>query len=267
MNKSDDKYIMTTVETALSILEAITEFNDGFNLGELAEKVGISKSKTYRYIETLKKRGYITRTNVTKKYNSKYHVGLSAYETGCKLMSKMDLHKKAKPIMEELVRTTQETVYLVIAKYDKILFLDKVETNQKVHTLPFTGKYMAIDSTAAGLVIRAQSEDDSLPPSELLKVIRDDGWCFDTDVLAHGVSSLAAPVLNENGTVFASLCIVAPAYRLNSNTLQNSTVPAQLCEAAERISCNMGYRNHHLLDSYKPLSPNSQISGIGYAAL
>ena len=155
----------------------------------------------------------------------------------------------------------------MIAKHDKILFLDKVETNQKVHTLPFTGKQMLIDSTAAGMVILAYSENDQISKSEPLKLVREEGYGFDTDVLAHGVSSLAAPVRNENGTVIASLCMVAPAYRLNSKALHDSSFPAQLCEAAERISCNMGYRNHHLLHGYKPLSPNGQTSDIGYAVL
>ena len=104
MKNETDKYIIATVETALDVLEAISDFSDGFTISDIAEKLGLSRSKTYRYIETLKKRDYIKSTKTERKHHSKYKAGFSAYETSCKLISSMELHKEAKPIMENLVR-------------------------------------------------------------------------------------------------------------------------------------------------------------------
>ncbi len=67
MNNESDKYIIATVETALDVLEAISDFRNGFTVSDLSKKLGLSKSKAYRYIETLKKRDYIKSTNTREK--------------------------------------------------------------------------------------------------------------------------------------------------------------------------------------------------------
>jgi IclR family KDG regulon transcriptional repressor len=243
MNNETDKYIIATVETALDVLEAIPDFSNGFTISDLSKKLGLSKSKAYRYIETLKKRDYIKSTNTERKHHSKYKAGFSAYETSCKLISSMDLHKEAKPIMENLVREIHETVYLVIVKNEKVLYLDKVETSQKVNTSSFIGVQLPIDSSAAGTVLLANSQQDQ-HDSEGYKRIKEQGYCVDKDILGLGVTSIATPVLDETGTAIACLCLVAPSYRLCHEALSGKGLTARLINAAERISCNIGYRNN-----------------------
>lgn len=266
MKNDTDKYIIATVETALDVLEAISDFSNGFTISDISKKLGLSKSKAYRYIETLKKRDYIKSTNTKRKHHSKYKAGFSAYETSCKLISSMDLHKEAKPIMENLVREIHETVYLVIVKNEKVLYLDKVETSQKVNTSSFIGLQLPIDNSAAGTVLLANSQQDQ-HNSDFYQKIKEQGYCVDKDVLGHGVTSIAAPVLDETGTAIASLCLVAPSYRLKHEVLSGKGLTASLINAAERISCNLGYRNNGLTSAYAPTSSHSRHCGVGQVGL
>lgn len=254
LKNTDSKYIMSTVETALEILEAISDFSDTFSLSELSDKVGISKSQTYRYIETLKKRGYISKTNINQRYKSKYKVGLSAYETSCKLISRMDLYTKAKPIMEELAREIHETVYLVILKGENTLYLDKVETDRKVSTLSFVGRQFPLEDSAAGKVISANTGLDQELTGDLAR-IKEQGYSIDIDILDHGVSSVAAPILDATRKSIASLCVVAPTFRLTSTILNNNDLIEKLCIASSRISYSIGFRSNDVLRHYDTTSP------------
>lgn len=266
MNNDNEKYIISSVVTALRVLEAITEFNDGFTITDISKKIGISRSKTYRYIVTLKQSGYITKSNFQKKYNCKYRIGFSAHETGFKLVSSMKLYTKARPILTELASETNETAYLAIEKDEEVLFLDKVDTTQKVNTTDFTGVQLPLKDNAAGMVILANRTPDHAASKSLL-TIKEQGYSLDKDVLGRDVSSFAAPIFNENGIAVASVCVVAPSYRLGPVDLAAKGLPSRVRIAAERISYGIGYRSHHFIAQYKPITPHPRLCGLGQVGL
>ncbi len=177
----------------------------------------------------------------------------------------MDLHKKAKPIMENLVREIHETIYLVIVKNEKVLFLDKVETNQKVNTSSFMGVQLPVDNSAAGMIFLANSQQDQ-NYSKVYQRIKEQGYCLDKNILGQGVTSIATPVLDETGTAIASLCLVAPSYRLNHETLSGKGLTTSLINAAERISCNIGYRNNDLISESPQYLHTADIAGLAKSA-
>ncbi len=243
-----DSYSIQSVDHALDVLEALCEEGDDVRISHLSEKLGMNKTSVFRLLATFENRGYVER----EKGSGKYRLGLSAYEIGQKFLSRMGLLRKARPVMERLVRECNEAVYLVVRRGEEVLFLDLVDTLQQVKIVSLAGRRFPLASVAAGQVILALSSRLSKPGADLegvwsadLSAIRLRGCGSDCHALGDGVASLAVPLLAPGGEIPGSLCLVGPEFRMSQARVENDFQP-RLCEAGEIISSKLGYLGLYL---------------------
>ncbi|TYO95241.1 IclR family transcriptional regulator [Geothermobacter ehrlichii] len=244
--KKDRTYSIQTVESALTILEALCETGEEVRLSSLSVKLGMKKTSVFRYLATFERRGYVERVEKT----GTYRLGLSAFEMGQKLLSRMDLLRKAKPAMERLARECNEAVYLGVPRGQSFLFLDMVDTTHQIAIAPLTGKYFSLYQAAAGKVLLAFSNSKQADFNktalsvlcEELDVVRQQGFCVDSGALGDGISSLATPLLNAQGYASGCLCLVGPEFRLTEERMESLFLP-RLKEAGQTISAKLG---HHV---------------------
>lgn len=234
MAKEKVLYSIQSVESALSILEALSEEGDEVRLTRLSERLNMNKGRVFRFLATFEQRGYIERIG----NGSRYRLGASAFEMGQKLLQRMSLLRHAKPVMERLARQCDEAVYLAIPREEQILLLAVVNAGQPVTTVSLVGRRFPLDSTAPGRAVlqgrsRASGRLSGGPWLE----------AADHDALGQGVSSLAVPLVNGKGEVPASLCLVGPDFRFNRERAAQELFPL-LRESAAVISTKLGYVNH-----------------------
>lgn len=243
--RGKESYSIHSVENALDVLEALCDEQNDIQISRLSEKLGMNKTSVFRVLATFENRGYVEREEVS----GRYRLGLSAYEVGQKLLSRMGVLNKARPLMQKLVRDCDETVYLVVRRDHEVLFLDLADTTQQVKIVSLAGQRFPIESTAAGRVMLAQlpeTDDDSCHlEREQRTIIRRQGYCIDTDALGDGITSLAAPLFSGSGVLAGCLCCVGPTYRLNQQTVTGCLLPS-LKEACMTISSKLGYLGPHL---------------------
>lgn len=187
----------------------------------------------------------------------KYRLGITAFEIGQKLLSRMSLLRKARPIMERLARETNEAVYLTVPRGDEALFLDFVDTPHQVKIISLVGKRYTLESTAAGklllakdlLLEKSQPVSDAPKPAPLseeeLDCLTQWGVLHDRGTLGEGIASVAAPMFNDLEEVAGCLCLVGPEFRLSRQQVEGP-LARQLKEAGEIVSSKLGYHEHYL---------------------
>ena len=246
-SRDKESYSIHAVENALDVLEALSEGEDEVRISQLSEKLAMNKTSVFRLLATFESRGYVERDTES----GKYRLGLTAYETAQKFLSKMVLLRHARPVMDKLARQCNESVYLTLRHNHDVLFLDKVDVPQQVKIASLSGKRFPLETTAAGQVLMAfnggtaeASEpldiaDHALSTAQIL-TIQKQGYSCGGEALGEGIVSIAAPLLGTGGVLHGALCLVGPAYRLSDNILHEQIGP-NLLEACRIISSKLGW--------------------------
>lgn len=245
-SRDKDSYSIQSVENALDVLEALCEEDEEVRISRLSEKLKMNKTSVFRLLATFESRGYVER----KKDSGKYRLGLSAYEIGQKLISRMGLLKHAHPVMERFARECDEAIYIVVPRGDEILFLDMVDTSQQVKIIPLVGKRFPQATSAPGHVIRAHQTtgpsyavDD--PTTDIINQARQSGFACETGGLGEGITALAVPLFATGGELSGCLCLVGPDFRLTPDKIESDLIP-KLKDTGDIISSKLGHHNPYL---------------------
>lgn len=247
-------YSINSVENALDLLEAICDEGGEARISQLSQRLGMHKTSIYRLLATFEKRGFVERDEDSVKYR----LGMVAYEMGQKLLSRMGMLRKARPSMERLARSCNESVYFVVRRKDEVLLLDMIDSTQQVKIVPLTGRRFPLAATAVGRIFQAFGErpggdgrkhlEVKMPPlaaADGLDVIRRQGVCVDEQGFGEGVTCVAVPLLNAKGEVVAVLAILGPAFRMTRERIEAELAP-QLKDAGYVVSAGLGYLGHYL---------------------
>jgi DNA-binding IclR family transcriptional regulator len=246
-SREKDSYSIQSVENALDVLEALCEEEDEVRISRLSEKLKMNKTSVFRLLATFESRGYVER----KKESGKYSLGLSAYEIGQKLLSRMSLLKHAHPVIERFVRDCDEAVYIAIQRDKEVLFLDVVDTSQQVKIVSLVGKRFPLATTAPGQLILAhnklQEGNDNLSsaPANPEQII-EEGYTYETGGLGDGICCIAVPLFCTGGELNGVLCLVGPDFRLTDENISKNLLP-KLRETGNIISSKLGFHNPYLI--------------------
>jgi DNA-binding IclR family transcriptional regulator len=171
----------------------------------------MAKSTVHGMTSALEEVGAVMRDPRTKKYK----LGFTLLEIGRSAYSQIDLETSARPIMEDLMETTQTSVFLGILNWDHVTVLDIVESRQDLKITAPVGTTMPLFAGAVGKVFLAsmdaeqaqkivnskglpQFTENSIVDSELyyqeLKQVRQKGYAVDDEEYILGVRAVAAPI-------------------------------------------------------------------------
>jgi len=245
-SRDKESYSIQAVENALDVLEALSEIDDDVRISQLSEKLAMNKTSVFRLLATFENRGYVER----EERSGKYRLGLSAYEIGQKFLSRMGLLRHARPVVERLARGCNEAVYVAVRRRQEVLFLDMVDTTQKVKIVPLVGNRYPLATTAAGLVLIAfQDLTDrcSVDPATASQfaMIRSRGFALDSGALGEGIASVAAPLFGGGGKLHGVLCVVGPEFRLSQEFIENQIL-SQLLDTCGIISSKLGWHSSYI---------------------
>ncbi len=247
-SREKETYSIQSVENALDVLEALSEIDEDIRIGQLSEKLAMNKTSVFRLLATFENRGYVER----EEQSGKYRLGLSAYEIGQKFLSRMGLLRHARPVMERLARGCDEAVYIAVHRHKEVLFLDMIDTTQKVKIVSLVGKRFPLETTAPGQVLMAfeshqgnNGGNRSQAVSNQLAAIRRRGFTQSSDDLGEGIATIAAPLFGSGGKLQGALCIVGPQFRLSEETIQKQLMNP-LLETCGIISSKLGWHSPYI---------------------
>jgi len=255
MPKNADS-VLSVLKT-MKLLETLSE-QDEVGVTELADTVEGNKSTVYRFLNTLAAAGYVRQN----KNNEKYSLTLKLFQVGVQALNRLDIHKAALPVMEELAESSKETIHLAAMENDLVFYLDKIESplTLRVAMGSAQGRFAPAVCTGVGKAILAYLPEDQKArmlekadwtprtatsvktPEELeqrLEQIRTEGLSFDMEENEPGVKCVAAPIFDNRGQVCGAVSISGPSLRMTKEKMK--MLGQNVLEGAAKISLDLGF--------------------------
>ncbi|QYH35281.1 IclR family transcriptional regulator [Salinibacterium sp. M195] len=141
----EPSYSIRAVQRVCDLLDFIQANPGTLTLVQLSEAASLPKSSAFRYLETLEQRGYV-------------HRGASGvYSVGVALRTeRVDvIVDRARPYLVELRDQFEETVNIGRLDFNRVLYLDVVESQRSVRLSVRPGDRESIHSTALGKAVAA----------------------------------------------------------------------------------------------------------------
>ena len=133
-NKSP--YQIQVLDRALAVLQVLSQEGPDLTLAQVSSLLHLHKSTAHRLIMVLEGHKLIERNSKT----GTYRLGMKLFELGTRAVSQLDLRERARPILERLVRETDETVHLCVYDNGEVVYVDKVEPARSVRLASTVGR-------------------------------------------------------------------------------------------------------------------------------
>lgn len=250
-------YTAPAIKKAFRILKLIVEKNRPLNVTEISKHLAISKSTVHGILKALEEERLVLKD----KTNKRYVVGKGLLDLSKKVFRWFELTIVARPLIEELVKKLDETVFLGIKEGEKIRVIDVVEAHKelkvspKIDTLfPVTAsaflklylsqyEFSEIKNILKDMKIPKYTENTITDVDRLILEItktKSTGFSVDAEEYIKGIRACATIVPNM-GNSFVTLCVLGFANSLTDEKMNG--VGENLKKIAITISERMHFFN------------------------
>lgn len=240
----------------LIIIEELARAAEGLTAADLAKKVELHKSTTYRYLHTLLQREYIKKDG-----NGRFCLGTKILELSSQFLRRMPLREVAHPFLVRLSNETDKTVHLcVLDKWD-VIYLDKVESHRTLPIMSRIGSRAPAYCTGVGKMLLSHLPREQLEHClnqyplisrtsetitdrkkfiEELKLTEERGYAIDNGEHEEGIKCFAAPIRGYGGHIVAAISLTGLKRELTGPAESEKMIAAGVKIAAE-ISRALGH--------------------------
>lgn len=228
-----------SVARALTILDAFLGNDRLLTLSELARRVELPKSTTFRLVNQLIDSKYLDR--VGRHYRLSSHL----FELGNSVEASLQgcLREVAAPHMAALFQHVEFGANLAVLEGSSIIYLDRIRGPRLPNVRGRIGARVPALTTALGKVMLAHSSRElivetlnkSWPRSTPYTVMRpdlmvgqirqarEDGVAFDREESLLGLTCVAAPILGPDGSPVGAISACGPAGRFRPESAADLT--------------------------------------------
>lgn len=244
-----------TVQRAFALLDLLGQADHPLSLTEVATRAGLHPSTCLRLLRTAEAQGFVERL----KTSGHYRLGAKIFTLAYGLERQMDIRAVARPVLQRLAGTINESASLVIRLDHEAMVLERVIGKAELGFQLGVGARGPLHCTSAGKALLAftdpASADDVLKgplprltastlsdPAALradLDRTRERGYSIDNCEREDGLFGLAAPVWDAADRLVGVVASSGPSERLNTASLP-TTITALLAAATD-ISSRLGH--------------------------
>ena len=227
--------MLKTLDLALKVLMMFTRERPVWGGRELANELGLNHTNIYRILETLEKNRFISKDKITKKYS----LGFAPWELGMIMYESLNVNKLIRPILNDLLEETGESIFLSILDRDDAVTLEVLEPENKVKFSVTAGSRAPLYVGASYRSILAYLPEDTIEsiiqnglvkytkttmtdPEELraeLKKIKEAGWAQSQGEYTPEVVAVAVPLF-DRGEIIGSVTVSGPTYRMSDGKIE-----------------------------------------------
>lgn len=253
---SSSRYRVEALAKGLRLLGLFTEQRPTWRITDLATASSLPLPTVYRIVMTLEAEGYLDRQP-----NGDYRPAARTLTLGTAALRSLDLVSLATPRLHRLGEDTGETVNLAVLTGDRVLYLVRLRNADLVTANIQVGSTLPAVTTSIGKLLLAHLETKDLAaritatsfPAQRgpnartgLRELRKDlaqirvrGWAMQDEELAHGLRSVAGPIVTPSGRVIAGVNIAVRTRDWSVRRLERELTPA-LLRACVEISTLVG---------------------------
>jgi DNA-binding IclR family transcriptional regulator len=207
----------------LALLAAFSPATPELTLSELARRAGVSVPTAHRRVAELVEWGALERGP-----DGRYRIGLRLWEVAALAPRGLGLRELVMPYLEDLYEVTHENVQLAVREGLEVVYVERIAGRGSVRVLTRVGGRFSLHSTGVGLVLLANAPAEVqeevlagplrrltartvVDPTRLRAVLADvrrEGYAVSDRQVTMDALSVAAPILDHEGTVVAAVSLV-----------------------------------------------------------
>ena len=239
------------IDRGLNVLELVSEAP--ITVRQLTERTNLPRTTVTRLLGALERFGYVARRD-----DGAYHLGSRALKLAGQWHRQFGIEEAARPHLEELVSTVQETVHVVAREGLFSVCVSCIESPRSIRLtlsvgdraplhagshaktlLAFASPKLLDAVEAAGLrALTAETIVDPQTLREEIARIKQQGFAESFGEVDADAYGLAAPVRSVAGAVVATVGASGPMDRMLPF---RETARTAVIQAAEAISRDLGY--------------------------
>jgi len=255
---SKDQYAINALDAALDVIEGLLAAGDRpLRASDLARRLDLNRSRAFRILKTLERRGYVESDPETQGYR----LGLKFLEIGARVRERINLRRVAEPVLMELARDTGDVAHLLVLHGRSAVCIDRYQGDHMLQVAAPIGRPLPLHVGASPKILLAylpepvrerlirEIELTPFTPNTItdrdelrrcLEQIRAQGYAVDEEDFEIGVYAVGAPVRDHTGRVVAGVTVTTPASRYSPQRRQE--LIAMVVEAAGKISARLGWK-------------------------
>jgi DNA-binding IclR family transcriptional regulator len=234
-----------SVDRAIRLLKAIADSPVPLTLPAVARTADVNPGTAWRLLATLEDHGLVARNG------GGYAVGYSVVRIAASA-DESALKTAARPLLERLVKATQEAVSLSVPRQQTIVSIDHIAA-PRVVSAGWLGEQLPLHCTSNGKLLLASLPDDeltaflrrpltALTPATItdlpalrseLQTVRERGYGTEIEEFEVGLHAVSAAARDARDKPIAILSVSGPAYRITRPRL--AAFGALLLEAAAEL--------------------------------
>jgi IclR family acetate operon transcriptional repressor len=234
MRKTPDQTRTTvaSLRKGIDLLFLFSEAEPVLGVQEIASRLRLPKSTTYRFVSTLRQSGLLVQDSESRKYR----LGARLLSLQPAVIRPVDLRTLALPFLRDLMQRSGETAHLAERRGSGVVITEVVESPSMLRMAPKRGQTFPLHAGALSRAIFA-----FLPPREIdqilqsrklrrftpstpiaaaavkrtLREVRRAGYAVSLQEVTAGACGISAPILGSGGWAIGSLGVSGPMQRLS----------------------------------------------------
>jgi IclR family pca regulon transcriptional regulator len=257
----NSRNFIASLARGLAVLGAFTKEKKFLTLTEISNMTGINKTATQRLTHTLQQLGYLERDE-----SKLFRLGPSTLPIGLAVLKNLEIRELAYPYLKDLSKKLEQTVNLSILDETEIVVIERFEVRKIIDYHLQIGSRLPAHCTSAGKAILAflpeekrdiilnkmsfeKLTEHTITDQEQFRIhleeIKDKGYALNSQELALGSRTTAAPIFSRHGQVVAAVSISANASLFSIYQIESELSP-YIVESAEKISAMLGYDSNQM---------------------
>lgn len=270
---SEDRYQVPALQRGMQVLTQFSRDERHLTGAELSRRLGLPRASVFRILQTLEQLGFVERVGDT----AHYKLGMAVLRLGFEYLASMELTELGRPILDELCNATGLSAHLVVRDGREVVFVGKSVGRSIMSNSIQVGARLPAHATVLGRVLMADLSAGELAElyhrvalsafteqtpttitalKQLIDADAQQGYGVSQGGFESSISTIAAPVWDENHRVSAAISVAVPAQQVERGQLDE--LVAQVRSAAQRLS----HRISHLppvAKTHFPLAAKTKI--------
>lgn len=258
-NASDERYLVPGLARGLQVLGCFSRTERELTGAELSRRLQVPRASVFRLLHTLEQMGFVERVADSPAYK----LSIGVLRLGFEYLASMELTEHGRSIIQELRDLTGYSAHLVVRDGRDVVFvLKEAGPNALFHSIQVgarlpahatvLGRQLLSDLDLAALkrlypetplpayTPRTPTTVDEL--KALIDADRANGYGISQGGFETGITTIAAPVFNEQRHVVAAVSITVPVQQVTSE--QTATLVPQVRQAADQLTQRLNHLPH-----------------------
>lgn len=244
-----------SVDRAITLLETLSEKEEGHRLTDLANRTGLSLTTTHRLLTTLEQRCFVQFTS----NDNLWHVGRQAFAVGSAFVRDRNFVAPMLPHLRRLRDQTRETVNLGVVEDGHMVVINQIESREIPRAISRIGGRTPMVASGMGKAILASYTPDDVTIlvarhgmrkvtnntitrrailEAQLAQVRQDGYAVDDEEFVPGLRCVASAIYNSQGEILGAISISGIVMRMTSDRMP--VLGRFLANAANELTRSLG---------------------------